>query len=265
MKRQRGRGRKPGGGGGGGNYHNNHGGQHHPNRQLETNGPDTKFRGTASYIHERYLALARDAQSSGDRVLGEAYLQHADHYFRLVRSMQPAVPVQQQQHFNDGADYEGDEEGAPDSEGADGTEARGEGEEPRGADYQQQGDRPPREDGDRGNGDGRRRGRSRNRFRSDGDREGGPEARGDGEPRRERNDGDREPRHEGSEGGEQREPREARQPREPREPRRERAEGEQREPRRERQPREDRDSGGREGFSDGPKPAFLRSGGGSAE
>lgn len=107
MKRQRGRGRKPGGGGGG-NYHNNHGGQHHPNRQLETNGPDTKFRGTASYIHERYLALARDAQSSGDRVLSENYLQHADHYFRLVRAMQPAVPVQQQQSFDEGADYEGD-------------------------------------------------------------------------------------------------------------------------------------------------------------
>ena len=58
MKRQRGRGRKPGGGG-----HHNHGGGGHnsPNRSLETNGPDTKFRGTASFIHERYLQLAPDA------------------------------------------------------------------------------------------------------------------------------------------------------------------------------------------------------------
>ncbi len=83
MKRQRGRGRKPGGGGGN-FHHNNQGGHHHPNRQLETNGPDTKFRGTASYIHERYLQLARDAQSSGDRVLGENYLQHAEHYNRII-------------------------------------------------------------------------------------------------------------------------------------------------------------------------------------
>lgn len=279
MKRQRGRGRKPGGGGGG-NYHhnNNQGGHHHPNRQLETNGPDTKFRGTASYIHERYLQLARDAQSSGDRVLGENYLQHADHYFRLVRSMQPAVPVQQQQNYNDGGDYEGDEDGGSESEGAEGNEARGEGDEQPEGDYQQQGDRP-REGG--GDGDPRRRrGRNRSRFRPDGEREGGNvEARdgeerrerpeGEREPRRERSEGDREPRRERAEGGEAREPREQREPREPRrerteggEPREAREPREPREPRRERQPREDRESGSREGFSDGPKPAFLRGGSG---
>ena len=94
MKRQRGRGRKPGGGGGGGGnfqHHNNH----QPNRALESNGPDTKVRGPASHVFERYLQLARDAASSGDRVLSENYLQHADHYFRLVRSMQPSAPPQQ--------------------------------------------------------------------------------------------------------------------------------------------------------------------------
>lgn len=228
MKRQRGRGRKPGGGGGN-FHHNNQGGQHHPNRQLETNGPDIKFRGTASYIHERYLQLARDAQSSGDRVLSENYLQHADHYFRLVRSMQPAVPVQQQQQtFSEGAEYDGDEDNAPEGEAAE-AEARGEGDEQPDADYQPQGERQA--GGERAEGDrGPRRGRNRRRFRSDGEREGGFEAR-EGE--------EREPRRERSEGGEV-----------------------LREPRRERQPREDRDSGGREGFSDGPKPAFLRSGGG---
>lgn len=251
MKRQRGRGRKPGGGGG--NYHNsNQGGHHHPNRTLESNGPEVKVRGPASHVYERYLQLARDAQSSGDRVLSENYLQHADHYFRLVRSMQPAQPVQPQQNFNDG-DYEGDEEGAPEGDGVDEVEARGENEEPAGGEYQ--GERQPHEGGDRGDG-GQRRGRNRRRFRPDGDREGGFEAREGGEERA----APREPRGERSDGGE---------PREAREPRRERSEsGEQREPRpprRERQPREDRDVGGREGFSDGPKPAFLRSGGGSSE
>jgi hypothetical protein len=243
MKRQRGRGRKPGGGGG--NYHNNNqGGHHHPNRQLETNGPDTKFRGTASYIHERYLALARDAQSSGDRVLGENYLQHADHYFRLVRSMQPAMPVQPQQ-FNDQGGYEGDDEGAPEAGSAEEFEARGgQGDEQREADHGAQTEGAREDRGDRSDGDGgRRRGRNRQRFR-DGDR--GFEGRAEGgDVRRER-----------VEGGEPRETREPREAREQREPR---------EPRRERQPRDDRDSGSREGFSDGPKPAFLRGGGSSSE
>src|SRR5690606_11133636 len=89
MKRQRGRGRKPGGG-------HQHYNQHQPNRALESNGPEVKVRGPASHIYERYLQLARDAASSGDRVLIENYLQHADHYFRMVRAMPPAAPVQPQ-------------------------------------------------------------------------------------------------------------------------------------------------------------------------
>jgi hypothetical protein len=210
---------------------------------MESNGPETKVRGPAAVIYERYLQLARDATSSGDRVLGENYLQHADHYFRLVRSMQPAQPVQQQQHqdrYNDG-DHDGDDEGAPEgdrSERTEGAEASAEGEEQPDVEFPQ-GDR---QQFDRGEGGGRRR--RRNRFRS-GEGGEGAEAREGGSEER--------PRREPREGGDDR-------------PRRERAEGEdraEREPRRERAPREprdgDRESGGREGFSDGPKPAFLRS------
>ncbi|MEZ5892851.1 MAG: DUF4167 domain-containing protein [Parvularculaceae bacterium] len=61
-----------------------------PNRALDSNGPDVRIRGTANQIYDKYLALARDASSSGDRVKAESYLQHAEHYFRLIRSMQPA-------------------------------------------------------------------------------------------------------------------------------------------------------------------------------
>lgn len=230
MKRQRGRGRRPGGGsgggGGGGHQHNNN-----PNRTMESNGPETKVRGPAAVIYERYLQLARDATSSGDRVLGENYLQHADHYFRLVRSMQPAQPhpQPQQDRFNDG-EREGDDEGAPEMERAEGIEASVEGEDQPDVEFpqgqQQQGY-------DREGGGGRRRGR-RNRFRSEGGE--GAEAREGG----------------GEEGAERRPPREPREPR---------AEGEAREPRRERAPRDrdgERDSAGPEGFSNGPKPAFLR-------
>jgi len=95
MKRQRGRGRKPGGGG------------HQGNRPLESNGPDVKIRGTAAQIYEKYSQYARDAQSSGDRVKYENYLQHAEHYFRIMAATMPrdrmfqqpgegGVPVQQQ-------------------------------------------------------------------------------------------------------------------------------------------------------------------------
>src|SRR5690606_8830565 len=35
--------------------------------------------------------LARDAQSSGDSVMAENYLQHAEHYFRIVSSAQQAM------------------------------------------------------------------------------------------------------------------------------------------------------------------------------
>ncbi len=234
MKRQRGRGRKPGGGGGG---HHNHGGGggggHHnsPNRSLETNGPDVKFRGTASHIYERYLQLARDAASSGDRVLSENYMQHADHYFRLVRSMQPATPPpQHQQHqqsdrFGGEAEFEGEDDAGGDGENAEPNEVAAEGEEQAEADFAQ--GQHNQQGGER-EGDGRRRRGRRNRFRADGEREGGGEAAGSDEQRAERSDRSDEA------------PRRERAPREPREP------------------RQQAEQGGPEGFSNGPRPAFLR-------
>lgn len=87
MKRGRNQRRRPGGG--------------NPNRALDSNGPDVRIRGTANQIYDKYLALARDASSSGDRVKAESYLQHAEHYFRLIRSMQPAQLPNQQSGGND--------------------------------------------------------------------------------------------------------------------------------------------------------------------
>src|SRR3974390_1378925 len=86
MKRQRGRNRS--GGGGGGKP------QHNTNRAFDSNGPEgVKVRGAAQHVYEKYQQLARDAQTSGDRVLAENYLQHAEHYFRLLRAMQPQRPI----------------------------------------------------------------------------------------------------------------------------------------------------------------------------
>ena len=65
---------------------------HNPlTRVYESNGPDVKIRGTPSHIAEKYVQLARDAQSSGDPVSAENYLQHAEHYFRLIASAQEQV------------------------------------------------------------------------------------------------------------------------------------------------------------------------------
>ena len=69
----------------------NNGGRKHLNplsRNYESNGPDVKVRGNAAHVAEKYLQLARDAQSSGDSVMAENYLQHAEHYFRIVASAQ---------------------------------------------------------------------------------------------------------------------------------------------------------------------------------
>ncbi len=58
-------------------------GQHRSNT-LDSSGPDVKVRGNASQIFEKYLVLARDANTQGDRVTAENYLQHADHYYRVL-------------------------------------------------------------------------------------------------------------------------------------------------------------------------------------
>jgi len=53
------------------------------NNNFESHGPEVKIRGTALQVQEKYLALARDANVSGDRILEEAFLQFAEHYFRI--------------------------------------------------------------------------------------------------------------------------------------------------------------------------------------
>ncbi len=208
MKRQRGRGRKPGGGGGGGGggHHNNHG-HHQPNRTMESNGPEGKVRGPAALICERYMQLARDAYSSGDRVLAENFFQHADHYFRLLRAMQPAASPPSERFTSDSDYEEGEDEGVSDNEAPAPRETR------VAAEPSEDGEAAAGEANQGKGGDGdfnRRRGR-RNRFRPGGE--------------------------EGAEG-----PREPRQAREPRE------NGEQREG----------SDNTPEGFSGGPRPAFLR-------
>jgi hypothetical protein len=59
------------------------------NRTFDSTGPEIKIRGSASHVYEKYLQLARDANAAGDRVAAENYLQHAEHYWRIMAVSQP--------------------------------------------------------------------------------------------------------------------------------------------------------------------------------
>jgi hypothetical protein len=109
-RRGRGRGRKP---------------QNPLARNYESNGPDVKIRGTAAHIAEKYMSLARDALASGDMVTAESYLQHAEHYNRIIMAAQSQMQPHGGQHqgepnggyrqparWNPEGDDEGDYEGA---------------------------------------------------------------------------------------------------------------------------------------------------------
>ena len=58
----------------------------HRGQTLDSNGPNVKIRGSSHQIFERYVALAWEASTSGDRVAAENLYQHAEHYFRVMNA-----------------------------------------------------------------------------------------------------------------------------------------------------------------------------------
>lgn len=65
--------------------HRNNARRSNPSRQnFDSNGPGIRIRGNATQVYEKYIQLARDAQGSGDRVMAENMLQHAEHYYRIL-------------------------------------------------------------------------------------------------------------------------------------------------------------------------------------
>jgi len=66
----------------------NMGGGKKPQRiaTYDSSGPEIRVRGNAHQVLEKYLAMARDASSQGDRIAAENYFQHAEHYFRVINS-----------------------------------------------------------------------------------------------------------------------------------------------------------------------------------
>ncbi len=70
---------------GGGNQGNRPRPQHR-SQNFDSSGPSVKIRGNAYQVFERYIAMAREASSAGDRVAAENLYQHAEHYYRIMQA-----------------------------------------------------------------------------------------------------------------------------------------------------------------------------------
>lgn len=106
-------------------------GQNPLTRSYESNGPDVKVRGTPSLIAEKYVSLARDAQSSGDPVLAESYLQYAEHYNRIILAFREQQQTQQAGEYGGNPQRVRSEHGDDDDVGDDeGMEDLGNAEQP---------------------------------------------------------------------------------------------------------------------------------------
>ena len=265
QQHRRGRGRNNNNNNNNANSHaGNRKGQNPLTRSFESNGPDVKVRGTPAHIAEKYLQLARDAQSSGDHVLAENYLQHAEHYNRII------LAYREQQIQQSGEQMNGN--GRHHSQGSrhdmgDGDDVSGDdqmGDDPGGSDQpmfvrqpaadQPSGDMQPSFGEQRGPPQHQQRHDQQSRFRDrpmrherNDRQDGGYDRSGERQDRPERHerqgergfDRNRErPYRQPEQGGEHREMRAPREPREYREPRDSR---DYREPREPREPREHRE------------------------
>ena len=72
----------------GGHPQNRQGGGRPPHRMqnFDSSGPSIKIRGNAYQVFERYIAMAREAASAGDRIAAENLYQHAEHYYRIMQA-----------------------------------------------------------------------------------------------------------------------------------------------------------------------------------
>ena len=118
------------------------------NRVFDSSGPEGKVRGTPQQIIEKYQTLARDAQLSNDRVAAENFLQHAEHYTRMLaeaqRELAQEQEARQQQYQQNGNGQNGSQNGGQNAghNGGQGGNNRGE--------YRDRNDRNDRSNDQRG-------------------------------------------------------------------------------------------------------------------
>ncbi|MGV6889392.1 DUF4167 domain-containing protein [Rhodophyticola sp. SM2404] len=70
------------------------------NRVFDSSGPEGKVRGTPQQIIDKYQQLARDAQLSNDRVAHENFLQHSEHYTRMLGEAMREMEARREQQEN---------------------------------------------------------------------------------------------------------------------------------------------------------------------
>ena len=101
------------------------------NRQQggQANRIDSRARGNAPQLLEKYKKLAHDAQMNGDRVQAEYYLQFADHYFRVVADSRAQKDEQRGRRDN-----EREQDNSPDDDEEDDRFSRQDRREPRSRD-----------------------------------------------------------------------------------------------------------------------------------
>jgi hypothetical protein len=99
------------------------GGPRSPNQAPgQGNRQDNRSRGNAAQLLEKYKALARDAQLSGDRVLAETYLQYAEHYYRVLNESRARFEEQRRQRGDYMSDDDEDQDDSMGAEGDDGDD-----------------------------------------------------------------------------------------------------------------------------------------------
>jgi Domain of unknown function (DUF4167) len=131
------------------------------NRVFDSSGPEGKVRGTPQQIIEKYQMLARDAQLSNDRVAAENFLQHAEHYTRLLaeatREMAAEQEARQLQYQQSGGQngqngqnggQHGQQGGQPQGQQG-GGQGQPRGDRPEGQDRRDRGDRDRNDRGER--------------------------------------------------------------------------------------------------------------------
>lgn len=123
------------------------------NQTFDSNGPEVRIRGSAFQVLEKYQALARDATSAGDPVMAENFLQHAEHYQRIINEVNDAHNRAQSQQDSD-QQGDGQQSGRNDQSGRDDHSGRNDqsGRDQRSGDDHQS-DRDDRSDDDNQSGD----------------------------------------------------------------------------------------------------------------
>ncbi len=86
-------------------------------QSFESNGPEVKVRGNAQQVVEKYLALAQDAATAGDRIRSESYFQHAEHYYRLMTANGGGHENRETQPRPQEVSYEGNSQPEADGDG----------------------------------------------------------------------------------------------------------------------------------------------------